>query len=91
MNFVFTIKTEYKSVAHDNSKIAPKKISKIIFVAWWNAAKMSILKRLIMRLQQEKMMDFDYCDEYLGSISNKILFWQCFEKQHLIQLAFTNW
>ena len=30
-----------------------------------------------MRFQQEKMMDLDYCDEYLGSISNKILFWQC--------------
>ena len=23
-----------------------------------------------------KMMDFDYCEEYLRSISNKILLWQ---------------
>ena len=24
-----------------------------------------------------KFMDFDYCEEYLRSISNKILLWQC--------------
>ena len=24
-----------------------------------------------------KMMDFGYCEEYLRSISNKILLWQC--------------
>ena len=28
-------------------------------------------------VQQEKMMDFDYCEEYFRSISNKILLWQC--------------
>ena len=26
---------------------------------------------------KKKMMDFDYCEEYLTSISNKILLWQC--------------
>ena len=27
-------------------------------------------------LTQEKMMGFDYCEEYLRSTSNKILLWQ---------------
>ena len=26
---------------------------------------MSILKRLILSFQQEKMMDFDYCEKYI--------------------------
>ena len=26
---------------------------------------------------EEKMIDFDYCQEYLGTISNKLLWWQC--------------
>ena len=25
----------------------------------------------------EKVMDFDHCEEYLKSISNEILLWQC--------------
>ena len=33
-------------------------------------------------------MDFDYCEEYLTSISNNILPWQCLEKQIFIQLTF---
>ena len=28
-------------------------------------------------VQQEKMMDSNYCEEYLKSTSNKILLWQC--------------
>ena len=40
---------------------------------WGNVAESSNLKRFI----QEKMMDFDYCEEYLRSISNKMLLWQC--------------
>ena len=38
-----------------------------------------------------KIMDFEYCEEYLKSTSNKILLWQCFEKQILIQLSFADW
>ena len=30
-----------------------------------------------IELQQEKMIDFDYCNDYLRSISSKILLWQC--------------
>ena len=41
-------------------------------------------------LSTGKMMDFDYCEEYLRSISNKILLWQCYEKQILIQLSFAD-
>ena len=38
----------------------------------------------------EKLMDFDYCEENLRSISNKILLRQCYERQFLIQLIFTE-
>ena len=47
--------------------------------------------RSILILQEEKIMDFDYCEEYLGSISNKILLWQVSENQILIQLSFADW
>ena len=31
----------------------------------------------VVSLQKEKMVGFDYCEEYLTSISNKILLLQC--------------
>ena len=37
-----------------------------------------------------KIMDLEYCEEYLRSTSNNILLWQCFEKQILIQLSFAD-
>ena len=46
--------------------------------------KMSIVKRLILSLQQKKTMDFYHFEEYLKSISNKILLRQCKEKQVFI-------
>ena len=33
------------------------------------------------------MVDFDYYEEHLTSISNKILLWQLWEKQIFIQLT----
>ena len=56
----------------------------------WNVAEMWILKKWILSVQQEKAMDFEFCEEYLRSISNKILLWQCFEKQILIQFSFAD-
>ena len=44
---------------------------------WQNVTEMWVLKRFILSLQEEYLMDFDYYQEYLSSISNKILFWQC--------------
>ena len=44
-----------------------------------------------MSPQKEEIMGFDYCGEYLRSISNKILLWQCYEKQILVQLSFADW
>ena len=41
---------------------------------WWNVAEMSILKDWYWAFN--RMTNFDYCDEYLRSISNKILLWQ---------------
>ena len=37
--------------------------------------------------QEEKMVDFDYYEKHLTSISNKILLWQLWEKQIFIQLT----
>ena len=34
------------------------------------------------------MIDFDYYKEYSRSIKNKLLLWQCLEKQIFIQLTF---
>ena len=60
-------------------------------MVWWNVAEMWILKKSILSVQQEKIMDFEYCEGYLRSKSNKILLWQCWEKQILIQLSFADW
>ena len=60
------------------SKMSPK--SEFWKGKWW-----------ILRLTQEKMMGFDYCEEYLRSASNKMLLRQCLKKQMLIQLSFADW
>ena len=71
------------SVFRDNGEITSTKSNvEIIFskyhrYGWWNVAKLWILKKLILSGQQEKIMDFEYCEEYLRSILNKILLWQC--------------
>ena len=38
-----------------------------------------------------KNMDFEFCEEYLRSASNKILLWQCYDKYIHIQLSFEEW
>ena len=69
------------SVSRDNGEItSTKRNVEIIFstnTVWWNVAKLWILKKWILSGQQEKIMDFEYCEEYLRSILNKILLWQC--------------
>ena len=69
------------SVSRDNGEITSSKRNvEIIFstnTVWWNVAKLWILKKWILSGQQEKIMDFEYCEEYLRSILNKILLWQC--------------
>ena len=37
-----------------------------------------------------KIDEFDYCEEYLRSTSNKILLRQCSGKQMFIQLSFAD-
>ena len=44
---------------------------------------MWILKRRILSVQLEKIKDFDYQEEILRSVSNKII-WQRYEKHILI-------
>ena len=70
MYFVFIIKTRHKSVSPGNSKITRKEMSKLSF------AKMKLDEMLEKKRIKKKMMDFDYRQNYLRSISNKILLWQ---------------
>ena len=51
-------------------------------------AEMWLYEMLKKKGIQKNIMDFDYCEEYLTSISNNMLSWQCLEKQILIQLTF---
>ena len=48
--------------------------SPLTSIVWRNVSKMPVL---LLSLQQEKMMDFDYYEDYLRSISKNILLWQC--------------
>ena len=75
MYFVFVIETRHKSpvaiVKSHRKKCqnyfretsSPFAKSKLDDMPEWKGIK-------------EKMMDFDYCEKYLTSISNKILLWQ---------------
>ena len=56
----------------------------IIFV--WNAVEMSILMRLILSLQQEKMIDFDNCEEYLKSIKQNNIIYCSVKKSDICRL-----
>ena len=89
MYFVFAIKTRHSSSPNDNGKVSRKEIFKLF--SRLNITELSILKRLILNLQQKKMMNFDCYDKYLRSISNNTLLWYyCYEKEILIQLAFAD-
>ena len=65
------------SVSRDNGEItSTKRNVEIIFstnTVWWNVAKLWILKKWILSGQQEKIMGFEYCEEYWRSILNKII------------------
>ena len=37
----------------------------------------NVLNRLILNIQEEKMMQFAYYEEYLTRVLNKIRLWQC--------------
>ena len=71
MYFVFIIKTTHKSVSRGNNKITRKEMSKLFS---WDYLNIRRIKKNDDEIKK-KMMDFDYCEEYLTSISNKILLW----------------
>ena len=81
MYFVFTTKTIHKFVSRDSGKILVtlKEMSKLslcdYLITHFSMMHRNIEKRLTLTLLEEKIMDFDYYEEYLTSISNKIL-WQ---------------
>ena len=85
MYFVFVTKTKCKSVSRNSGKIivTGKEMSKLFSFDYltmhYNMVKYrrNAEKRLILSLLEENMMDFDYHEEYLTSILNKILSWQC--------------
>ena len=88
MYLVFVIKTRHNSVSCCNSKITQKEMSKLFLCHYltigWNVDWEG-------KNQKKKMMDFDYYEEYLTNILNKMLLWQCKEKQIFIQLTFADW
>ena len=72
------------SVSRDNGAITSTKSNvEIVFSKYYyhygmvNVAKLWIFKKWRLSGQQEKNMDFEYCEEYLRSILNKILLCQC--------------
>ena len=69
------------SVSRDNGEITSTISNvEILFsniTGMVNVTKLWILKKWIVSGQQEKIMDFEYCEEYLRSILNKRLLWQC--------------
>ena len=82
MYFVFATKTRCKFVSRDSGKILVtlKEMSELslcdYLITHFSMVHGNIEKRLTLTLLEEKLMDFDYYEEYLTSISNKIL-WQC--------------
>ena len=77
MYFVFIIKIGHKSVSTYNGKITGKEIKKL-FSCDYITSRQNVEKRLIDNEPiQERIMDFDYYEGYLTSISNKIFLWQC--------------
>ena len=101
MYVVFVIKTKRKSVSRGNSKITRKEMPKLFSCKQPSQfAEMCI--RIASQLDEideiageegnnkKKMIDFDHSEEYSKSILNKILLWQCQEKQIFIQLTFAG-
>lgn len=93
MYFVLVTETRHKPISYDNGKILVtlKIMSKLCFcdylITHCSMVHEHIEKRLTLTFQGEKIMDFDYYEKHLTSISNKML-WQCWEKQNLIQFTF---
>ena len=78
MYFVNVAKNRCKSVCRHNSKLTHKKMSKLFCVTasllttvWLNVTEMSILKKFMLSLQQEKMMNLGYYEKFLSSIQKK--------------------
>ena len=76
MYFVFVIKNRHNSVSRGNSKITRKEMSNL-YRCDYLTIRQNVAREERKRKKSKKMMNFDYYDEYLTSISNKILLWQC--------------
>ena len=69
---------------------SPRNLPKCIQLASQLARQIRQMKLLEKKGIKKNMMDFDYCEEYSRGILNKILLWQCQEKQIFIQLTFAD-
>ena len=77
MCFVFAIKTRHMSFSHNNGKIPRKEMSKLFSCDYDHYDLLKCRQNVNFEsLRQEKEMDFDYGEEYLRSIPNKVLLWQ---------------
>ena len=74
-----------KSISGDNGKIivTEKDMSKLFsydFLAIYDSmikCHQNLEKRLILGPKEKKILDLDYYEEHLTSISNKTLLWHC--------------
>ena len=71
MYFVFASKPRNKSVSLGNSKITQKKMSKLFSSDYLTIRRNAASEMLEKKGIKKKMMDFDYCGEYLASISSE--------------------
>ena len=74
MYSVFVSKTRHNFVSRDNNKITRKEMSNL-FSCDYLTIRQNVARE--ERNQEKKMMDFDYYEEYLTSITNKLLLWLC--------------
>ena len=79
MYSVLVNKTRHKFVSRDNGKITRKAMSEL-FSCDYLTSHRNVESRFIIDTESSikgKMVNFDYYEEYLTSISNNILLWQC--------------
>ena len=74
MYSVFVSKTRHNFVSRDNNKITRKEMSNLFSCDYLTICQNVAREE---RNQEKKMMDFDYYEEYLTSITNKLLLWLC--------------
>ena len=64
------------SVTRDNGKTTRKEMSNLFFQNYHYYYGVKCFRNVDFE-ETDKVMDFEYCEEYLRSVRNNILLWQC--------------